>query len=230
MPLNPEAFAEMVVLTVQAAMAPLLERVAATEQKNIELQARVTELVELRDRVTVMEVKTAAPPTTGPTPAEMELSLRDRTEPLTKQIAGLSERIAVLEVRAPVAGPAGADGKDGIVGKDGADGLGFDDLMAEQTDERSFTIKAQRGDRIKAIGTVRFPVPIQQGVYQNGKAYEKGDLVTWDGSQWNCEAETTTDRPGEGSKAWKLVVKRGRDGKDGRDAVTVPVVSIGGAR
>jgi hypothetical protein len=28
-------------------------------------------------------------------------------------------------------------------------------------------------------------------------------------------------------KAWTLIVKRGRDGKDGRDAVTTPVVAIG---
>jgi hypothetical protein len=55
------------------------------------------------------------------------------------------------------------------------------------------------------------------GVYQDGKAYDAGDLVTWAGSAWHCE-EATTSKPGEyaGAKAWTLMVKRGRDGKDGK--------------
>jgi hypothetical protein len=65
-----------------------------------------------------------------------------------------------------------------------------------------------------------------EGVYQDGKSYEFGHLVTWAGSSWHCNEPTTT-KPGDGSKAWTLMVKRGRDGKDGRDAVTVPVVSVG---
>lgn len=53
------------------------------------------------------------------------------------------------------------------------------------------------------------------GVYVEGKTYDLGDLVTWGGSSWHCN-ETTTSKPGEGAKAWTLMVKRGRDGKDGR--------------
>lgn len=53
------------------------------------------------------------------------------------------------------------------------------------------------------------------GVYVEGKTYDLGDLVTWGGSSWHCN-ETTTSKPGEGTKAWTLMVKRGRDGKDGR--------------
>jgi hypothetical protein len=52
------------------------------------------------------------------------------------------------------------------------------------------------------------------GVHVDGKQYERGDLVTWAGSAWHCNEGTTT-KPGEGSKAWTLMVKRGRDGKDG---------------
>ena len=54
-----------------------------------------------------------------------------------------------------------------------------------------------------------------EGVYQDGKAYEVGHLVTWAGSSWHCN-EATTTKPGDGSKAWTLMVKRGRDGKDGK--------------
>lgn len=52
------------------------------------------------------------------------------------------------------------------------------------------------------------------GVFVAGKTYDLGDCVTWDGSLWHCHSETTTAKPGDGSKTWQLIVKRGRDGKD----------------
>ena len=69
------------------------------------------------------------------------------------------------------------------------------------------------------------------GVYQDGKAYDVGQLVTWAGSTWHCNEHTTT-KPGEGSKAWTLMVKRGRDGKDGTPGAPAPppVVSVGRGR
>jgi hypothetical protein len=45
--------------------------------------------------------------------------------------------------------------------------------------------------------------------------------VTWAGSEWHCHTTTTT-KPGEGSKAWTLKVKRGRDGKDAKDGAIGP--------
>jgi hypothetical protein len=97
-----------------------------------------------------------------------------------------------------------------------------------QQDERTVTVKAMKGDRTKDIGTLKFPVQIQRGVYLEGKSYEQGDVVTWAGSQWACNEDTVT-KPGDGSKAWTLVVKKGRDGRDGRDGkdAGLPVVSIG---
>lgn len=53
------------------------------------------------------------------------------------------------------------------------------------------------------------------GVYVDGRTYERGDLVTYGGSAWHCN-EATTARPGDGAKGWTLMVKRGRDGKDGK--------------
>lgn len=43
------------------------------------------------------------------------------------------------------------------------------------------------------------------------RAFEQGDTATWDGSLWHCE-KATSDKPGL-SDSWKLVAKRGRDGK-----------------
>jgi len=49
------------------------------------------------------------------------------------------------------------------------------------------------------------------GVYVAGKAYGRGDCVTFGGSLWHCNGETIA-RPGDGAREWSLVVKRGRDG------------------
>jgi hypothetical protein len=222
-----ETLSDVVIETVQDATGPLVLRLTAIEAALAAFADLQKSITELRERLVVAETKASLPTSTGPSPAEIELSLRDRTDPLTKQLAGLSERIAVLEVRAPVPGPAGADGKDGkdgIVGKDGADGLGFDDLDVEFDGDRTVLLKFSKGDRHKSWPIV-LPFQRQKGVFAEGSTYVPGDLVTWGGSQWHCDSETTT-KPGDGSKAWTLVVKRGRDGKDGRDAPGLPVVKV----
>jgi integrin beta 3 len=109
-------------------------------------------------------------------------------------------------------GGSGEKGKDGL---DGKDGLGVDDLTLEHDGERTVTVKAIRGEQVKTIGTVVFPVAIYRGIYVEGKAYSPGDSVTWAGSEWHCHTPTAS-KPGDGSKAWTLKVKRGRDGKDGQ--------------
>jgi hypothetical protein len=254
---DPEAFANMIVMKFQAALAPVLERLAAAE-------ALLKAQGDLRDRVLVVETKAATPsqpsPELGlfekrltamettqaiPTAAEIMLAdvksrltaLETRTAPelpavleqktvdlspveqrvsrlelqyemkageltplstavadLTKDLGAIRERLAVVEVRPSVPGPAGEPGppgKDGVDGKDGLAGLSF------------------------------------EGVYQEGQSYEKGHLVTWAGSSWHCNAPTTT-KPGDGSKDWTLMVKRGRDGRDGQSAPSaLPVISVG---
>lgn len=178
-------------------LSPVLERIAATE-------ARVSVLGDLRDRVVTVETKQAIP--VMPLPPEAGIDdLRERLVTLESKSAGpslsdmgvaelrthlatvqakvfeVSERVAVVETRPQLPGPAGEPGpagKDGLDGKDGTAGLSF------------------------------------EGVYQEGKSYDLGHLVTWAGSSWHCNEPTTT-KPGDGSKAWTLMVKRGRDGKDG---------------
>ena len=103
---------------------------------------------------------------------------------------------------------AGKDGKDGV---DGRDGLGFDDLTVEHDGERTVTLRFAQGDRVKEY-FLTFPVPIYRGVYQPERDYVRGDEVTFGGSQWHCN-EATVEKPGDGSPAWTLSVKRGRDGR-----------------
>lgn len=111
-------------------------------------------------------------------------------------------------------GEKGYDGKDGRDGIDGTDGLGFDDLDVAHDGERTITVRFTRGDVIKEFPIV-IPTMIYRGVYKADQTYTRGDTVTWGGSLWHCN-DNTADKP-EGSKAWTLATKRGRDGKDGKD-------------
>jgi hypothetical protein len=98
-------------------------------------------------------------------------------------------------------------------GPRGPDGLGFDDLEVVHDGVRGFTFKFQRGDQIREF-PFKLPVMIYAGVFKEGKEYAVGDTVTWAGSLWHCDVPTE-DKPGETSKHWTLIAKRGRDGKDG---------------
>jgi len=144
-PPDVETFADLVLDTMQAALAPVLERVAV-------LQTQI-------ERLAVAEAAVAD---------------------LSKEVVGLRERAAVLETRPLLAGPPGPAGQDGAPGKDGTAGLAY------------------------------------CGVWLDGHAYDPGQLVTWAGAAWHCNEPTTT-KPGEGSKAWTLMVKKGKDGRDGKD-------------
>jgi integrin beta 3 len=142
-------------------------------------------------------------------------------ETLAADLAGVRERLAAVEVKPLLAGPAGADGKDGapgLDGKDGADGLGFDDLAIEQRGDRGLVVVAKRADLTRELGAIAFPVPVYRGVYAPSFRYTPGDLVTWGGSLWHCD-QATSARPetADGAAAWTLAVKRGRDGRDRRE-------------
>lgn len=92
--------------------------------------------------------------------------------------------------------------------KDGLDGIGFDDLgLVEETD--GIYLRFARGENVKRF---RLPVVIDRGIYREG-LYRSGDGVTYGGSFWIAQ-EDTTEKP-DGGKGWRLAVKRGRDGKDG---------------
>ena len=112
-------------------------------------------------------------------------------------------------------GEKGERGADGINGKDGAPSVipgpkgdtgerGADGIA---TREELNTLIEERWGELQ----VRTFADVYQGVYENGRTYERGQLVTWGGSLWLSEREAKT-KPGE-SAEWKLVVKRGADGK-----------------
>jgi len=58
-----------------------------------------------------------------------------------------------------------------------------------------------------------------QGIYLAEKEYFKGDIVTWGGESWYCTEDKTMIEPKYnhgGTSPWKLIAKKGRDGKDGK--------------
>lgn len=107
----------------------------------------------------------------------------------------------------------GAPGRDGVNGKDGEDGIGFDDLQIEQRGERSFALVFSRGTERREF-SMSVPVMIYRGVFRDGAQYTRGDTVTWGGSLWHCDVDTT-EKPEGAAKHWTLCAKRGRDGRDG---------------
>jgi integrin beta 3 len=114
------------------------------------------------------------------------------------------------------AGRPGTDGAPGLHGKDGADGVGFEDLDLVFDDAAGWALSFTHGEQTKAFAV---PLPWDAGPWQSGKTYHAGAGVMCKGCYWVAQA-TTTARPGDESaesRAWRLTVKCGRDGKPGRD-------------
>lgn len=90
-------------------------------------------------------------------------------------------------------------------GMDAADVMlnGFD--AAKGYIDRGFAEMAARLEALEARPAVKY-----LGVYQQGKAYGAGNMVTDAGSVWHADRATMA-RPGS-SDDWTLAVKRGRDG------------------
>jgi hypothetical protein len=124
----------------------------------------------------------------------------------------MRERLAVLETRAPIPGPAG------VAGKDGVDGLGYDDLVLEQIDDTTVVLKARRGDVVKVIGTVTFPIFQSKGNYDPGRENLPGHVVRYKSALWHCHVATmlapdavmydSSGKPAgpQGKDCWKLLL------------------------
>jgi hypothetical protein len=102
-------------------------------------------------------------------------------------------------------GPVGPAGEPGPAGPPGEQGERGADGIATR-EELDALIEARFADL-----QVRTFADIYQGVYAPGTTYTRGQLATWSGSLWLSQSDTST-KPGE-SPDWKLVVKRGADGK-----------------
>jgi len=154
-------------------------------------------------------------------------------------LAPLVARVAAIEARPIVPGrdgrdgapgQPGGDGADGVNGKDGADGLGIHDFDFTYDGERTHTISFTRDGVVVRQVSWSVPYVLDRGVYQAGKTYVRGDGVTLGGSFFIAQ-QTTDARPESGGGGWRLAVKRGAEGKAGRDGADLrdaPIVRAGG--
>jgi len=86
------------------------------------------------------------------------------------------------------------------------------EVVKEYIDGLERDLRAEIAE-LKARPTMKY-----EGVWDPERVYTVGDFVTDDGSLWHCSDACVGVRPGNpgSSQAWRLAVKRGRDGKSGR--------------
>jgi collagen type III alpha len=110
----------------------------------------------------------------------------------------------------------------------GKDGLGFEDMTEELADDgRTIIRRYQRGDQVKEFRHT-FAIVLDRGIWKDG-TYQVGDGVTWGGSFWIAQKQTTLKpQTPEAHDDWRLAVKKGRDGKDGvvRTVVDKPIIKV----
>ncbi len=116
-----------------------------------------------------------------------------RLAALEEKIVALSARVTAAEAQLTIAAKGGKAVKQIITSRD------------ENGCLRATVMEPAEG----SDGATRY-----RGVWREQQVYRLGDLVTARGSMWHANLPETTARPGDGSSAWTLAVKAGRDGKD----------------
>ncbi len=91
---------------------------------------------------------------------------------------------------------------------------GFE-VRQDEADPRAFVAEVRLSGLAPVTRSIRVPVMVYRGVWREGP-HEPGDVVTWAGSAWHCD-KSTTEKPGGEGDGWRLMVKRGADGRDGGD-------------
>ena len=127
-------------------------------------------------------------------------------EVITRTVQPLVDRLVAIEGREPEKGDKGDPGKHGCNLQDFAARV----LEDDRTIEFSF-----RSGEYEHIATMKWPTVIDRGVYKEGRVYDAGDGVTWGGSWWIAQKETSA-KPDSPDSGFRLAVKKGRDGKDAK--------------
>jgi hypothetical protein len=108
----------------------------------------------------------------------------------------------------PIAEAAGLEGAGWIVIV-----RGIASAEVEYPSDRTMRTVFTYTDGAKTVTEVRYPGPLDKGIFREGEAYERGDGVTFGGSWWIAQVDAPTTKPGT-SAEWRLAVKKGRDGRD----------------
>lgn len=97
---------------------------------------------------------------------------------------------------------------------------GFDAKQHEDFRSFSLILRTTAGE----TGQWQFSMPamVWRDIYKRGHVYDIGDVVVADKSSWVCIKAGTSDVPGTNSQDWRLVARKGADGRDGKDVATPP--------
>ena len=93
---------------------------------------------------------------------------------------------------------------------------GIAEMASELQNEREFVQRTVFTNGAVNEVRTRLATPLYQGIWKKGVDYHTGDSVTYGGSSFIAQRDTTDEAP-ETNDAWRLAVKRGRDGKNGKD-------------
>lgn len=119
----------------------------------------------------------------------------------------------------PISGRDGVDGKDGRDGKDG-ESLA---IVAREYDANAHEIVERyiSGGEVKEL---RYPAGgiVHRGYWGEGKSARAGDAYTHNGCLWIAQRATESE-PTPANDAWCIGARKGRDGKDYREAKNDPV-------
>ena len=147
------------------------------------------------------------------------------------RLGAFETRLAAVEARAAIPGPAGPAGPPGVpgapgapgaigpAGPAGADGRGIDAI--DYVGKRTLRFTWSRGAHTEThdVSMTGFPdVDPDDLAWRADKTYARGDIVQLNGA-WIAKGTSVGMRPGSGPDAaiaWKLFLKAGRDGKDAR--------------
>lgn len=139
--------------------------------------------------------------------------IAEETEPLVKRIAELEARPSPERGEKGEIGPRGERGEKGEPGQNGRDGFSLDNFdIRRGDDERTLILSFQHEDWSHEY-EVTLKHPLYCGIYAAGQEYMTGDVVTWGGSMWIAERDTSA-KPDTADSGWRLAVKKGRDGKN----------------
>lgn len=102
------------------------------------------------------------------------------------------------------------NGKDG---ERGPAGFSLEHFNIEGVSER--TVRFSFSDATEEVtADVTIPSLIGRGIWSTSEDYERGDVVTWGGTAWEAVEPVKGTKPDNSSGGWRILAKRGRDGKD----------------
>lgn len=121
-----------------------------------------------------------------------------------------------------IVGRDGADGKDGAQGKDGKDGESLAIIARDyDADAHEIVERYISGGEVKEL---RYPAGgiVHRGYWGEGKQARAGDAYTHNGCLWIAQRNTDAE-PTPANPDWCIGARKGRDGKDYREAKSEPV-------